>query len=87
VEGGAVTRQRYSPRLAPGKCRWSEESCRLLIEVAAVTALELEARGEMSPFARDVLDLMGGDGERWLGTRSGLVVIEVPATAVGRHRY
>jgi len=68
VEGGAMSRQRHSPRPAPGKCRWTEESCRLLIEAAALTALELEARGEMTPFARDVLGLMGGDGERWLGT-------------------
>jgi len=72
---------RYSPRPAPGRCRFSAECCRLLIEVSALTALELESRGEMSPFARDVLDLMGGDGERWLGTRSGLVVIEVPTAA------
>jgi hypothetical protein len=60
--------RRYSPRLAPGKCRWSEESCRLLIEVSVLTALRLEARGKMSPFARDVLGMMGADAERWLGT-------------------
>jgi len=79
--------RRYSPRPAPGKCRFPEEVCRLLIEEAAATALELEARGEMTPFARDVLGTLGDVGERGLGTRSGLVVIEVPATAVGRHRY
>jgi len=87
VEGRAVSRQRHSPRPAPGKCRWTEESCRLLIEAAALTALELEARGEMTPFARDVLGTLGDVGERGLGTRSGLVVIEVPATTESRRRY
>jgi len=78
---------RYSPRRAPGRCRLSAECCRLLIEAAAATALELEARGEMTPFARDVLGTLGDVGERGLGTRSGLVVIEVPATAESRRRY
>jgi len=78
--------RRYSPRPAPGRCRLSAESCRLLIEAAAAAALELEARGEMSPFARDVLGTLGDVGERGLGTRSGLVVIEVPTTE-SRRRY
>jgi len=60
--------RRYSPRPAPGRCRLSAECCRLLIEAAALTALELEARGEMSPFARDVLGTLGDVGERGLGT-------------------
>jgi len=60
--------RRYSPRPAPGRCRLSAESCRLLIEAAAAAALRLEARGEMTPAAEYVLGLMGADAERWLGT-------------------
>jgi len=57
-----------SRRRAPGKCQWTTEACRELLEVSALTALRLEARGAMSPFAEAVLGLMGADAERWLGT-------------------
>jgi len=80
-----VTR-RYSPRRAPGKCQWTTEACRELLEVSALTALRLEARGAMSPFAEAVLGLMGADAERWLGT-DGKDVAEVIAPAEGRRRY